>query len=238
MPFFPVPNQSLRWLFAELVVVILGILIAFQVDGWNQARQEAALKNEFIVRLLEDLRVDVASIESRIRTVEQRLGFVKLLEESVHEPSAATRDPTQYIRALTEASYILTLSKRRFTFDEMINTGNLSLIEDSDIRQSLARYYDGFNLDESYRLYQAGIIGNFGGILTTDQVFLNGDRGELTFDEDAALKARENFIRRTEAVASLPILAEMQFTMRTLAFRLGEGANQLVEELQMYQDAE
>ena len=238
MPFFRVPNQSFKWLFAELVVVILGILIAFQVDGWNQARQEEALKNDFILRLLEDLRIDVASIDGRIRTVEQRLGFVKLLEESIHDPSAATKDPTRYIRAMTEANYIMALSKRQFTFDEMMNTGNLSLIEDSDLRQSLARYYNGFNLADSYRLYQEGIVGNFGGILTTDQVFLNGDRSELVFDEAEALKARENFLQRIEAVDSLPILAEMQLTMRTLVFRLEDGATQLVKELENYRDAQ
>lgn len=237
MAMFQISNQSVRWLFAELIVVILGILIAFSVDDWNQSRHENQLEKAFVNRLLEDLRMDISRTEPRLNTAEQRFSFVKLLEDSVRSPDVAVEDPTRYIRAMTEASYILRLAKQRFTFDEMINTGSLSLIEDVGIRQSLSAYYNSFDLRESYSLYQEGIVGDFAGILTTDQVFLNGDRSNLTFNEEEALVARENFLQRKEAVDSLPVLAEMQLTMRTLILQANESAERLVADLEQYRDS-
>lgn len=59
MQLFNLPKQSYRWLFAELVVVILGILIAFQVDEWREERSSEleertilfGLRDEFIVNI-------------------------------------------------------------------------------------------------------------------------------------------------------------------------------------------
>lgn len=52
MPIFNTSNTSFRWLFAELVVVVLGILIAFRVEEWrtnlsDRQQERAILENTF-----------------------------------------------------------------------------------------------------------------------------------------------------------------------------------------------
>ena len=43
----------------EIVVVILGILIAFQIDHWAQEGREREQEHHYLVRLKEDLQFEI-----------------------------------------------------------------------------------------------------------------------------------------------------------------------------------
>ena len=61
MPIFKTPNQSVRWLLAELSVVVLGILIAFWVSAWwegvNLSRWEETQLEALRYELNQNLQV-------------------------------------------------------------------------------------------------------------------------------------------------------------------------------------
>ncbi len=53
------------WIYAmgEFVLVFLGILIALQVDNWNQRRQEKQLERILLTEMLTDLKADLDDID-------------------------------------------------------------------------------------------------------------------------------------------------------------------------------
>ena len=125
--------------------------------------------------------------------------------------------------------------RNRFTFDELVSTGNLALIDDPQLRQMLSRYYDaGFVFVNGYNDIRVSAIVSFGGILTSDQVFLNQDRSELTFSGHEALLAREIFLSKPEAINMLGPLAEMQLTLIGLMNLLRNEASELNSLLQRH----
>jgi len=56
------------WLYSlgEFVLIFLGILIALQVDNWNQVRQVRNLETVMLKELLENLKADLADVNSNI----------------------------------------------------------------------------------------------------------------------------------------------------------------------------
>ncbi len=50
-----VQKPRLRWLAAELMVVVLGVLIAFAADGWRGDLQQIQEERLYLDRLSEDL---------------------------------------------------------------------------------------------------------------------------------------------------------------------------------------
>ena len=215
-------NLKLETALLEILIVMMGIFLGFQADNWYQARQDRQLEQEYISRLIQDVEADLAITTE---TAERRLGFVRLLEASLLDETAVQEDPTTYIRALSEAFYIFTPSPNRFTFDELVSTGNLALISDNSLRQTMHAYFD-------VRRYSGADIRvrireRFAGILTTDQMFLNGDRRELEFSVQDALEARSRFINKQEAVDMLGIMAELQFTQISLRIRFLREAAEL-----------
>lgn len=58
-------NSRTFWLFtiSEFVLVILGILIALQIDNWNQNRQDKKLETVLLKEFLRNLKSDLVNVE-------------------------------------------------------------------------------------------------------------------------------------------------------------------------------
>ena len=63
------------WLYSvgEFVLIFLGILIALQVDNWNQKRQEKKLEKVLLSEMLSNLKANQNDIEYNIRMQERFL---------------------------------------------------------------------------------------------------------------------------------------------------------------------
>ena len=71
----------------EIVVVILGILIAFQIDRWAEERRDRTQEYDYLLRLKEDLQIEIRGMDKAIQYAEDRLAAVLLLEEVIANPS-------------------------------------------------------------------------------------------------------------------------------------------------------
>ena len=59
-------SKYLLYAVGEILLVVIGILIALQVNNWNEERQERIAELNFLSRLREDLIVDNAYFRKRI----------------------------------------------------------------------------------------------------------------------------------------------------------------------------
>jgi hypothetical protein len=68
-------NSSTFWRFAlgEFILVFLGILIALQVDNWNQDRKEQKLERVLLSEMRSNLKGDLEDLEFNINYQKERL---------------------------------------------------------------------------------------------------------------------------------------------------------------------
>ena len=52
-------SKYLIYAIGEIVLVVIGILIAFQVNNWNENRKREDLKNDYIFSLKSDFQADI-----------------------------------------------------------------------------------------------------------------------------------------------------------------------------------
>jgi len=132
-----------RWinLAAELALVVVGILLAFQLDRAYQASQDRQLEQRYLRRLAEDLRRDSASIAANIERTGTRMGQVGLLQASLRDPTVAAADPPAFALALEQVTWRSVASISTGTFDELQSTGRSILLRSEALRGELARYY-------------------------------------------------------------------------------------------------
>ena len=63
------PEISLGRAAGEFAVIVLGVLVALGVDGWNQGRKDSALEGDYLQRLEEDVRADwITTLADRANT--------------------------------------------------------------------------------------------------------------------------------------------------------------------------
>ncbi len=73
MPLIKSNSRSYRWLLSELFVVVLGILVAFQVDEWRSERELQEQENAQLYALHADFTENVKRLEGVIDRQEKEV---------------------------------------------------------------------------------------------------------------------------------------------------------------------
>ena len=60
----------------EIVLVMVGILLALQIDNWNEARKDRSTEKQYLERLLHDLQNDTINFESQIFLCERAVSHL------------------------------------------------------------------------------------------------------------------------------------------------------------------
>jgi hypothetical protein len=132
------PQQTIKWLLAELIVVVGGVFVALSLEGLFEERQERRDEQLVLQALQQEFVANRTELDRQYANYERRLGaaevFLKL------GPSAADL-PTD--SAATLWSWYLrggTFDPVMGTLDGLLATGRLDLIQDAELRASLAAW--------------------------------------------------------------------------------------------------
>jgi hypothetical protein len=137
----------------EVLVVMIGLMLAFQLDRWREDLAERQQERACVDRLIADIEADIPTLEYAIDLQSLRLGLINLLMEVAREPVAATKDPAVLLGAVSQAAYTYTPVLTSHTFENLRSTGDLRLILDDAVKDVMFDYY-GF--DDSQRQFRPG----------------------------------------------------------------------------------
>jgi len=135
----------------EVVVVMVGLMLAFQLDGWVEQRGEREKETEYVQRLIGDLEADVTDIQFAIDLASLRLRLADLLMEVSRDPEVAMSRPVEFLGAVNQAAFTYTPSLTSHTFEDLRSTGNMRLILDQELKDAL---YDYYGFDQSQRQFR------------------------------------------------------------------------------------
>ena len=78
-------GKYFKYAIGEIILVVIGILIALQVNNWNEQKKQNRLEKEYYCRLLEDTQQDLEQVNHFIKASEDRLAAsnqaVRLLQQ-------------------------------------------------------------------------------------------------------------------------------------------------------------
>jgi len=145
----------------EFVVIVLGVLAALAVESWSEDRNERTLEEDYLSRLIVDLGRDLQQIgQARWASFAQARATTTLLF-AIDDPLAGEiPDFTESIKSIdftvpatevidnTTMGGLVWMAKRsrsfspsQATYDEMLATGRLLVIDDERLRTAVINYY-------------------------------------------------------------------------------------------------
>ena len=211
-------------LILEIIVVILGILIAFQIDRWTEQRRERNLEYGYLQRLSGDLQFEINNMNHAIATADRRIEAVRFLESVTRNPSLAVDEAATLLIALEKVSWYSFPKIDGIVYYELQNTGGLSVIRSDALRHVLADYYTSIRADERIA-FERGLQHRYdqavAGILTTDELMYVEDGrwvdGTNTITSERALEIVEELSLRRSALDLLPSIAQYHaFTRKAI----------------------
>ena len=135
---FTRPSASLL---TEFVVIVLGVLAAFAVDEWKEARELRQLRHFLISALLEDLRDDAEDFTQFIEDQAQREAAAMLLVKTAEDLDRGSIQVAGLGEALYRIGRSTLLEVADGTFQEMTMHGTGPAISDVELRLKITRYY-------------------------------------------------------------------------------------------------
>ena len=127
----------------ELVLIVIGILIALQIDNWNSDKnQEESLRNylDSIARNIRDDLVEVRAIREDRQLASELATWQQLF---IEQDMSFTVDEISFSSyALVEAQRILFFDANMTGYDALKSSGSLEQLQGRDIEQLLYDYYD------------------------------------------------------------------------------------------------
>ena len=126
-------SKYLVYAIGEIVLVMIGILLALQVNNWNELRKKEQVEIQLYQKIIADLNFDRNVIDNKIYSLKehQNLHF-QLYDES---QGKAEYDPTTYYKNL------YTYSVGKLFFYEN-HSKSLPLINDNETHNLLKNYID------------------------------------------------------------------------------------------------
>jgi hypothetical protein len=123
----------------EIVLVMVGILLALQIDNWNEDRKDRSIEEQYMERLLHDLQNDVIYFESQILLCERAVSH---LDSFLIEMYIAPVGPDD-VRRITKHGALQTddLTLKNSTYRELISTGSMNIFSDQNIKAAIMDYY-------------------------------------------------------------------------------------------------
>jgi hypothetical protein len=134
-------NYGIYVLYAtgEIVLVMVGILLALQIDNWNEARKDRSTEERYMERLLHDLQNDTIYFESQISLSERTISH---LDSFLLEMYKAPKSPDDVERIMKHSSFETDdLILKNSTFRELISTGSMNIFSDQNIKVAIMDYY-------------------------------------------------------------------------------------------------
>ena len=123
-----------RYAFGEIVLVMIGILLALQVNTWNEARKQKKQEVTILNNLLVDLKkAEVSSLEEISKENLKLNVFAKLLSEEGRKVFLKNTNKDSIINQVLWT--LNTITPVINTYSDLKNSGSLNLISNDIISQ-------------------------------------------------------------------------------------------------------
>ena len=137
-----------RYAIGEIVLVVVGILIALQINNWNEGRKNNLLELQFLNRLRADLVIDSTYYSKRIQDAENHVRINRNFIGELYEEQQNYADVQNLFGKLSLYSDLLTVQNS--TFQELISDGKLNLIQNGELKTALIDYYRDTEIAEKH----------------------------------------------------------------------------------------
>ena len=133
-------SKYFKYAIGEIVLVVIGILIALQINNWNKSQNEKQIEKQYLKNIVRDLNEQIKSIEVQMGNEQSYYEAASYLIEDYNEDYILTLDSTFFKLATsltTRKTFVITDP----TYTDLISSGNINIIRNQAYKDKLLNYY-------------------------------------------------------------------------------------------------
>lgn len=130
-------GKYLKYAVGEIILVVIGILIALSINNWNELRKKRILKNEYTTSLIADLTNDTTQIIAKVKGIIKNLQSFTSAKDSINNGYIKSVEDFEllYRNSVLDISNTINTYNTN-TFNILVSSGNIDLF-DSQLREEI-----------------------------------------------------------------------------------------------------
>ncbi|WP_297798359.1 DUF6090 family protein [uncultured Eudoraea sp.] len=131
----------MKYAIGEILLVVLGILIALQINNWNENQKTKAQIKNSLIALKSDLAQDTLLIKERLPFIVEQYQLNESLRARVAKPGATIDTLIEIMRHEFNPNWSVQIIYNTNTYNSLNQTGLIELISDS-LRTKIKNFYN------------------------------------------------------------------------------------------------
>lgn len=129
----------------DFVIVVAGVFLGIQAANWNDSRKERAEERRYYAQILDDLRVDQRTLQDALQRAARYDAAAENTLQAIRSGIPPNSTPGRFAVDIHRAGWLYIPRPSRRTYDELISTGNLGLLQSEAAKAAIADYYSSFD---------------------------------------------------------------------------------------------
>ncbi len=136
-------SRYLKYALGEIILVVIGILIALQINLWNENRKNHALEQAYLKSLYEDIHKDIDVINKNIINRHDRKIAALEMGKAYYQGKYKIKDTVSFLNEIGYGGVYgrIVWGFEKTTYNELISTGGFRIISNDSLRKAIANYY-------------------------------------------------------------------------------------------------
>lgn len=133
-------NTYIFYALGEIILVVIGILIALQIDNWNSNRIDSHKESVYLERLQKEISEELTELEYLVKFQDSTIATADFLLQQFKQQKDFSKIEA-FDKKLSFLMYSNSFPVVNTTFKELNTTGQLNLIKESNILTELVAFY-------------------------------------------------------------------------------------------------
>lgn len=133
-------GRYFKYAIGEIILVVIGILIALSINNWNENRRNKAKEFAHLFGIKQDLEAQIIDLENVLVVSESSLKIVEDLMNNYIENDGFEKNDSLFSK-LNHLLKAPTPNEIKTSFTEMLQSGEIKLIRDDNLRNHIIKFY-------------------------------------------------------------------------------------------------
>ena len=134
-------SKYLIYAIGEIILVVIGILIALGINNWNENRKTDIRVKDSLVALKNDLSQDTLLIKKRLPFINEQFNLNESLRARVADSKATVDTLIQIMRFEFNPNWVVQIPYNTNTYSSLIQTGLLENLSDP-LKTNIKNFYN------------------------------------------------------------------------------------------------
>ncbi|WP_179321206.1 DUF6090 family protein [Winogradskyella helgolandensis] len=175
-----------KYTLREIIIVIIGISIAFSMNKCAENVKDNKLKTQYLTNLKRDVEADKIQLEKNIEAIDKKLANCA---EIIPVLNSETKQDMRLMNNIFAIVKYVNFSPKSITYKTLINSGDLKLIEDFELKTAIQKHYANYDeMSDDYVRHTSLIKDYLGNYLVNHADYDQIPQGKGPFLDEIKLK--------------------------------------------------